>query len=319
MPDLETTQLGLPEADANAPLVQAPSEQLEPQALPDGLSPSASADLGLPVEETPQNDLGASQDDLGEEYKPYSQFPWENMEPELRTDVLEKLKKFHGDMSRGANEAADIKRDAAQYQQKAEWFDSITTQKWFQDAYISQQNGGVQAPAGQAQPAQAPTLNKLSEYGLDNEAGDAIERTIQERVGSALQPLSQQLEFIQRKLTNDSTERDLAEVRDIAKLKGLPSPDEKMTRMAQIIQSGEARTVKDAWRLAIFDELPDIVSKNARKAAQDELRHKAETTLPPKQGPTTEPGGEIFVGPNAVSEALHAAMTEQVQAAAKLR
>lgn len=307
MPDLDETRMETPEDSANI----APSE-----AALEGLSKSASAELGLFGEEL-SSEEGASQE-LGEEYKPYSQFPWEEMEPELREDVLEKLKKFHGDMSRGANEAAQLKKDAELYRQKAEWFDNLTTQKWFQDAYISQQNGGTQA-AHQPAPAAAPASLKLSEYGLENEAGEAIEKVIQERVGNALGPLTQQVQYLQRKIMSDSTERDLQEVREIAKAKGLPSPDEKMSRMAQIIQAGDARTVKDAWRLAIFDELPDIVSKNARRAAQDELRQKASSTLPPRVGPTSEPGEEVFVGPNAVVDALHAAMTEQVQAAARKR
>lgn len=296
MPDLEETQMGAPEDSAAA----VPSEDAM-----QGLSKSASADLGLFDEEPAASAVAP---ELGEEFKPYSQFPWEDLPEEVREPFLEKLKKFHGDMSRGVNEAAQLRKDVEQFRQKADWFDTLTSQKWFQDAYLQQQGGG--------QPAQdKPAPVKLSQYGLDDEAGDAIERVIQERVGNALGPLTQQLQYLQRKVMSDTTDRELQEVREIAKQKGLPSPDEKMSRMTQIIQSGEARTVKDAWRLAIFDELPDIVSKNARKAAQEELRNKAASTLPPRVGPATEPGEEIFVGPNAVSEALHAAIAEHARAA----
>ena len=297
MPDLEETQMGTPEDSANV----APSEDAM-----QGLSKSASADLGL-FEEEPTHVAEAPE--LGEEFKPYSQFPWEDMPEEVREPFLEKLKKFHGDMSRGVNEAAQLRKDVEQFRQKADWFDTLTSQKWFQDAYLSQQDGG------QAKQPEKPATLKLSEYGLDNEAGDAIERVIQDRVGNALGPLTQQLQYLQRKVMSDTTDRELQEVREIARQKGLPTPDEKMTRMTQIIQSGEARTVKDAWRLAVFDELPDIISKNARKAAQDELRQKAASTLPPRVGPATAPGEEIFVGPNAVSEALHAAIAEHARSA----
>ncbi|MHA2069500.1 MAG: hypothetical protein ACXABY_34490, partial [Candidatus Thorarchaeota archaeon] len=135
--DLNVTQGGL-EVDSGF----APTNDVPP-----GQSESLSTDSDSMVSSGVMEGLDAVSPSSGEEYKPYSQFPWHELPEGTRAVFLEKLKKFHGDMSRGQNEVGRLRQENADYRQKAQWFDELTSQKWFQDAYLARDGKPVDQSA----------------------------------------------------------------------------------------------------------------------------------------------------------------------------
>lgn len=292
-------------------LTPAESGLLPPAEEELGLSESASQQLGLQEEqpqEEPQEPASEKPSELPEEYKPYSQFPWHEIPEESRPAFLERLKKFHGDMSRGTQEVGLLKRRVDELGQKAQWFDEITAQKWFQDAYLQQQ-GGQAYPPQQQKPA--PQLADLTEHGIDREATNVIKEYLDEKLGTTIAPLAQNLEKIQQQLMHSEVNRELASLRSMAEKEGLPSPDTKLPLMNELVSQGRARNATDAYYLTVFDEARALSANKARQTLEEELKSKAESTVAPMQGgPANPPTEEVFTGPNAIARALRASMAE---------
>lgn len=267
-----------------------------------GLSESASQQLGL----TPDDNAAPPPQELGEEYKPYSQFPWDRIPEDVREETLKTLKQFHGDMSRKASRAAELEKELTDSRQKAQWFDALTSEPWFREAYQAHQAGSA------APPKQAPTtdLSELSEYGLDEKATRLLKKFVDDQMGNAVSPINQTLGYIQQQLVNDQVEREMGSLRQLAVDKGWPSPDEKLSRMSELMQQNRARTPTDAYRLAVMDEVVDITAKSARAGFEQELKSKAQRTLPPSRDTTGTPQEESFTGPDAVQRAFQASLQE---------
>lgn len=285
-------------------------------SLSDDLSPPdmAPGDLATPIPPI-------QPEPLPEEFKPYSQFPWDQVPEGARGDFLAKLKKFHGDLSRNSQDAAKHRDAAEQFRQKADWFDQLTSERWFQDAYLAQKSGApAPSVAGQQQPLDSRSaLKRLSEFGLDPETGEVIDTAINKGVEKAIAPLAEQLSMLQQQLVHNQTTSELTQLRDMAGTNGWPSPDDKLAAIGELIRSGRARNALDAYKLAVFEEVPTLSANQARLQLQDELRRKAETTIAPPSGPPGTPGDQIFVGDNAVEEAMRASMAEIAAQTARRR
>ena len=294
--DLNTAQVGFP-ADSG----------FTPPAEPTGQPESPSAD-NLNLEGNVTGSEASSPETLAEEYKPYSQFAWHEIPEEARPGFLEKLKKFHGDMTKGSQEAASLRTQVDEYRQKAQWFDGLASERWFQDAYSSRNQAGPtnQAPA----PQQGAPIQGLEEYGLEQGATQAIQQAISSGVNEAVGPLAQELSNVRRQMLTEQTERDMADLRVTAQSKGWPSPDDKLSDISKLIQDGRARSLKDAYRLSVFEEVPNLTANQARLAVEQELRSKAEQTISPAFSPPEMPGEQVFTGENAVLEALNQSIAE---------
>jgi hypothetical protein len=277
-----------------------------------GLSDGVAADSGADGERAAPEGAAAGQPaELGEEYKPYSQFPWERLPPEVREEFLGQVKKFHGDMSRNQTELGELRKQSADLRQKAEWFDQLAGQKWFMDAYLRQQQGGG-APAPDA-AAERGKLERLAEYGIDANATTILKSAMEEQVEGRIAPLKQQLEYLQRSLMDRAARDELAEVRKFATEKGLPSPDDIVPKLTQLIQTGEAKSIWGAYRIATFDEAQAAAEKRAKTTLTDDLRRKSEATLSPYAGPAIAPADEQYTGRDGVLRALRSAVAEQRQ------
>jgi hypothetical protein len=263
----------------------------------------------LTLEGNVEGTEAASPDTLAEEFKPYSQFPWHQLPEESRQEFLDKLKKFHGDMTRNSQDASSLRKQAEEYRQKAQWFDSLTTEKWFQDAYQSRTQTGQ--PTNQPQSPQTGTqINSLEEYGLEQGATQAIQQVISNGINQAVGPLAQELENIRRNMLTEQTERDMAELRVQAQSKGWPSPDDKLSDISKLIQDGRARSLRDAYHLSVFEEVPAITENQARLSLEQELRSKESALPPPAFSPPEVPGEQTFTGEDAVVQALNASIAE---------
>ncbi len=295
--DLDMTQVGFP-ADSG---FTSPAE-------PSGTSESVSPD-NLKLEGNVEGTEAASPETLAEEFKPYSQFPWHQVPEEARQEFLEKLKKFHGDMTRNSQDASSLRKQADEYRQKSQWFDSLTSERWFQDAYASRNQTGP-ATNQPLSPQPGAQINNLEEYGLEQGATNAIHQAISNGVSQAVGPLAQELEHVRRQLLTDQTERDMGELRVIAQSKGWPSPDDKLNEISKLIQDGRARSLKDAYRLSVFEEVPALTENQARLSLEQELRSKEAALPAPAYSPPEVPGEQTFTGEDAVVQALQSSIAE---------
>lgn len=255
--------------------------------------------------QTPEGAEGSSTPSLGEEFKPYSQFPWEKIPDEVRGEVLEKVKKFHGDMTRSHE---DLRKQRDDARQKAQWFDELTGQQWFMDAYMKRQNGGTTpAPA-----PERPSLDKLTEFGIDKSATEVLGRVMREEIQAALRPVTENVDFLRRMAYDREANDELGRVREYSKARGLPSPDapEISEQMTALIRSGQARSIEGAYRLAIFEQALGAAETRGRKTLEQELESKAGATVAPYRGPASAPGEEQFTGREGVVNALRAAQAE---------
>lgn len=273
----------------------------------EGLSQESLDLLGLDSSQQPAATPQQEPVDLGEEYKPYSQFPWAQMDQETRQATLEKLKKFHGDMSRGANEAAELRKQVADLQSKADWLDSIATQPWFQQAYQAQMSG--QSPQRSDASDEPPSFNSLNEYGIDAEAAKTMDKAVDAKLQQMLGPLAQKLEFLERSLVQDQTDATLRDLADYAKKQGYPSPEEKMVSLREVIRSGRANNIRDAYLLSIADDVPGVVATKTRAELEAELKQKQQQLIPPGRSAAGAPV-EDYSGPDGVKLAMQDAMRE---------
>lgn len=318
MPDPDTSQTGTgaPVAAGYKPFqpgVSVPEPEFEiseETGLSDGVAADSGADgeRPAPAGAAPTGQPG----ELSEEYKPYSQFPWERLPPDVREEFLGQVKKFHGDMSRNQNELGELRRQSAELRQKAEWFDQLAGQRWFMDAYMRQQQGGG-APPAEAAAGERAKLERLTEFGIDPNATNILKSAMEEQVEGRLAPLKQQLGYLQQTLMDRAAKDELGEVRKFAAEKGLPSPDDIVQKLTTLIQSGEAKSIWGAYRIATFEDAQAAAEKRARTTITDDLRRKSEQTMPPYAGPASAPAEEQYTGRDGVIRALRAAVAEQRQ------
>jgi len=268
----------------------------QPQVAPDATATSGEQ------EKLPSQGEG-SETQLPEEYRPYSQFPWDDIPEESRGEFLAKLKQFHGDMSRNQQELGDLRKEVAGAKQKAQWFDELTGQKWFMDAYMHQQ----QPPAQQAPEA---SFEKLGEYGIDPQASKLLGQSVQAEVQRSIAPVLQQLQLLQQSIVSQSTQSALNNLKEKAKAQGWPDPTQHIGKMSEIIERQGVRDVETAYKMALFDDILKSTETKARTSLKDELQRKAAATVAPYSGPAETPGEEQFVGADAVLRAFQQAKAE---------
>lgn len=248
---------------------------------------------------------GAKPEELPEEFKPYSQFPWQEIPGETREEFLTALKKFHGDMSRGAQEAAELRREVPELRQKADALDRLTSDGKFWEWYNAYTQGNL--PANQAQSGQ--TESSLTEY-LDQNAVTGIQKLIQDEIRRAVGPLAQEVQATRQLSLTEMGQRQLNQLRQKVESHGWPSLDEKIPEMRRLVQGGRANDLEDAYFLVCREEITRQEVNKALKSQREQLQHKADTTIGPGFSPSTPPGVGVFDGPNATLEALRASMKE---------
>lgn len=269
-----------------------------------GLSEESLDVLGLGEEQAPPP---PQSEGLPEEYKPYSQFPWDKMDPETRQETLEKLKKFHGDMSRNSQEVAELRRTNAELQSKAEWLDSLANQPWFQEAYQAQMSGPTSTPPPSHE--EPPSFNQLNEYGIEGDAAKVMDKAVDAKLQQMLGPLAQKLEFLERSIVQDQTNMTLRELTSYAKQNGYPLPASKMAQMREVIRSGRANNVRDAYMLAISGDVPNVVATKTRAQLQKELEQRQKKSIPPGRSASGTPSQD-YSGPDGIQRALADARRE---------
>ena len=297
--DPNTTPSGQPQDSAGNP---APVGE-----APEGLSKESLDILGIPAGEQPAPEPQPVAGDLREAEKPYSQFPWLQMDEATRTETLAAVKKFHGDMGRTQTEVGELKRQVAESQDKANWFDSVTAQDWFRNAYQAHMNGQTVNPAAPAE--KPPSFQGLTEHGLDSDAADLMDRAVEAKLQKILGPLGHKLENLERQLVQGQTDNQLDAVTKWATEKGYPTPAERMPLMRQLIQAGRATTIEDAYRLAIADDVPGLVETKTRAQLQAELKQKEQQFIPPGQSMSGSPQQD-FAGEAGVLAAMAEARSE---------
>jgi len=192
---------------------------------------------------------GAKPEELPEEFKPYSQFPWRDLPDETREEFLQHLKKFHGDMSRGAREAAELRRDLPELRQKADALDRLTSDGKFWEWYNAYTHGNL--PASNQPAANEPAL---TEY-LDQNAVTGIQKLIQDEVRRAINPLAQEVQATRQLSLTEMGQRQLNQLRQKVESNGWPSLDEKIPEMRRLVQGGRASDLEDAYFLVCRDEI----------------------------------------------------------------
>lgn len=292
-------------ADDLTPTAAAQDDAPAPIADAEGLSKESLELLGL--DPTAQPAPAPQEGELSDEFKPYSQFPWASMDAETRVETLAKLKKFHGDMSRGTNEAAELRKNVSDLQGKADWLDNLATQPWFQSAYQAQMNG--QTPVQNSAPEEPASFNQLNEYGIDADAAKTMDKAVDRKLSNVLAPLAQKLEFLERSMVQDQTDATLSQLTGYAKEQGYPSPDDKMVQLREIIRAGRATNIRDAYMLSISDDVPGVVASKTRADLEAELQRKMSQSIPPGHSAVGAPSKD-FSGPDGVKEALAEAKRE---------
>jgi hypothetical protein len=275
-------------------------DSLERPYTTEGLSEGLSE--GEPTLET-----GAQEGALPEEYRPYSNIPWNEIPEHAREDVLKAVKTFQAGMTRSSQEAAELRREAPELRQKAEVLERLTADPGFNQWYQQRYYG---APAQQQQQApQGQPTEKLREF-LDADGVNALNATIQQAVHRAVAPLHQRLEQVNQSAVTDRATRDLENLKQEVAEKGWPSVDEHISQMTNLLSQRRATDVRDAYFLATKESLVEAEVKRALKAKQDRLQQKADTTFKPNVGPAASPGEEVFHGEEATLQAYRAAKRE---------
>lgn len=287
------------------PTPESPSDRSlgEPGDDYSGMSPGASEG------ESPLQT--SAREELPEEYKPYSQFPWTDIPEDVRPDVLSSVKKFHGDMTRKSQEAAELRKEIPELRQKADFLDRLAGDPAFMDWYNRRYNG--QAAGGGTAAADAPNTpgyqrghavpggyEKLKEL-MDTDALTELGQLIAGEVQRAVGPLSQGLDGINRRFVADRTEQEINTLREEVEKNEWPSltPD-LINRMTDLVYRRRAANVRDAYTLVCHDDLIQAEVKKALQRRQGDLERKAEVTFPPRAGPTNQPGEDVTFGSNTL-------------------
>ena len=253
---------------------------------------------------TPEDATGLSEPEgLPEEYKPYSMIPWETIPEEQREAVLAGVKKFHGGMTKGQQEAAKLKGQMAELSRKAELLDQLVEEPWVKAAW-------KQVQSGQSVPAVEPEKTPVLSDHLDSEAAKAIEAMVQKAIESKLGPLSSQLSSIGQEQANSRAKNELADLAKKAGDNGWPDPYERLDAMAQVVATGRAKSVEDAYRLATFEDVPGLVKEKTRSSVMEELKAKAGKTVSPTMGSSQNGKSETYSGRDSVLRAFRDAKRE---------
>jgi hypothetical protein len=252
----------------------------------------------LKAPEVPQG-LSEPTRDLPEEFKPYSDLPWEQIPEDVRTEVLKGIKKFHGGMTKHQQEYKRLQQELPELQERSAMLEKLVNEPWVREAYEAHQKG---LKPNEPQPS-------LTEQ-FDPEQATALERIIEQKVQERLNPVSSQLTSLQQQQLNAQTKGDLERLSAEAKAKGWPDPYDRMNDLYAQVTSGAARSVEEAYKLSVFDELPDLIRTQAQKATMTELQQKASQTVSPIASPGGTPSQQSFKGRNAVADALAASIKE---------
>ncbi len=255
---------------------------------------------GVPQEpqESGLSEEGMSSQELPEEYAPYKDVvPWEKIPEEAREDALKGIKSFHGNLTKGHQEFASLK-------EKEKFLDYLYQQPEIQSALQQMQHRGNGQGQEQQTQQTGQDFEKLSEYGLDQDAGKIIQSAVQKQVSQALDPLNNQITSLKQQLANREVQDQLSTLKSTASERGLPDPSMKLNEMREIISNKRASNVHDAYFLAIQEDLPNIYSEKAKKELEDKFKSKADKTMPPGFAPQTPPGNRLFTGTDAIENAL---------------
>ena len=147
--------------------------------------------------------------------------PWDQIPDNARQGVLEGVKKFHGGMTKGQQEAAKLRGQVGELSRKAELLDQLVAEPWVREAWEAHQKGQTVATK---QPE--PTVN-LTEH-LNANAAKAIESIIEREIGKRLGPISSQMTSINQEQANNRAKSELADLVKKATEQGLPDPYEKL-------------------------------------------------------------------------------------------
>lgn len=246
----------------------------------------------------PEAATGVSEpQELGEEYKPYSMIPWDQIPEEQRPAVLDGVKKFHGGMTRGQQDTAKLRSQVVELTRKAELLDQLVAEPWVREAWEAHQKG---QSVSKQEPA--PSVN-LTEH-LEPDVAKAVEAIIERKVSERIGPLNTQLTNLNQEQANARAKMDLADLVKKTGEHGLPDPYEHLDIMAQIVAAGRAKTVEDAYRLAVFDNVPELAKEKARKTLQEELQSKASKTVAATMGGSKNGAVSVYSGSDAVLKAF---------------
>jgi hypothetical protein len=251
----------------------------------------------------PDVDQGPSEvEGLPEEYKPYSMLPWNEIPEEVRDKVLSGIKSFHGGMTKQQQEFARMKADMAEYKHKSMLLDQMVNEPWVKAAWKAHQDGQSIAPV-EEKPI------RLDEH-LDKDAASAIETMVERAIAKKLDPLSAQIGNLSQDQANVRAKQDLDILVKKAQDSGWPTPMDYFDQMSQLVASGRARSVEDAYRLATYEDFPKMVETKTRKSLQEELSKKASNSIAPRMGPGTNGKSHLYSGRDAVLKAFNDAKAE---------
>ena len=251
-----------------------------------------------------------STDDLPDVYKPYKNvLPWADIPPEARDKALAGVKELHGNVTRAQQEAAELRKQMPELQDKLNYLEDMYRHPEMQKAIELMRSGGQGNNGGTGQ-APVADLEKLSDYGIDNEAGKILGNVMRNELKGAIEPLNNQIRFLQQQAADKDARSQLSDLTKEALSKGLPDPNSKLSQIRDIITDRRATNVADAYYTAIRDEMPQIFKDRALKDYQSELNKKAEQTPPPGYGPSVSPQQRDFTGVDAIERALKASEQE---------
>jgi hypothetical protein len=239
---------------------------------------------------------------LPEELRPYSMIPWDRIPQEQWDSVLKGVKEFHGGMTKGQQELAQVRRKLPELERRSQMLEKLVNEPWVREAWEAHQRG--EKIGGPKKPESPP----LGEH-FDPDQAKTLEATISNAVERRFGELAVQLQSLQHQQTQTQAARDLEGLRVSAEKQGLPSPDTVLERMYSLVSSGQARDINSAYRLAIFEDLPSLMEQ-AKKTAINGLQKKASSAPAPNLGINGTPGRELFVGKDSTLRALESAMSE---------
>jgi len=257
----------------------------------------------LPEEDraiAPDAEVGPSED-LPEEYKPYSVIPWDQIPDDARESVLNGVKAFHGGLTKHQQELADLRKQFPELQKRSQILDQMISDPRFRAMWEQ-----AQRPAPPPSPQESGP-NLTEHVGAD--AAKAIQDVVERLVSKRVEEVTGRLDSLRHDVTASKASQDLSALRVEAERNGWPSPDEKLTEMYNLVSSG-VPDVQTAYKLAVFNDLPKVVEHRTRESVLNELKKKADASVPPGNTPPGRPSPEQFSGRDATLRALKTSMRE---------
>jgi hypothetical protein len=251
---------------------------------PDPIGSAPGAPGGEGVSQTPQ---------LPEEFRPYSDIDWSLIPESNREDVLKGVKKFHGGMTRNQQEYKRLQVRVPELEERSRMLDQLVNEDWVKKAWDAHQKG--QTPG-------EPPAPPLTEQ-FDPEQAAALQRMVDQKVSEIVGPLNHQLQSLHETQNQAKAKSELERMEAFASENGLPPPGDIMSDLYAQVSSGQATTVEQAYKMAMFPKLKEIAEERGRQSALTELQKKASSTVAPSTGPHGSPSTPGFTGRNAVLEA----------------